>query len=158
NPATGALNMLTSVSCPSAANCVAVGSQQTSSGVSTALAEHWNGSTWALQTAVNPSGGTAVSINGVSCPSATYCVAVGVNQPTAQTSTSVAESWNGSTWPRRAPVSPAGAWLAGVSCPAPANGEAVGSDAAGPLAEHWNGSTWATQTVPAAVGGFSGVS
>ncbi len=158
NPASGTLNELTSVSCPSAANCVAVGNQQTSAGVSTALAEHWNGSTWALQTAVNPSGDTAVILMAISCPSATYCVAVGVNQPSVSASTAVAESWNGSAWTLMSPVSPTKAWLSGVSCTATNNCEAVGSDSAGPLAEHWNGSTWAAQTVPAAVVGLGGVS
>jgi hypothetical protein len=158
NPASGALNMLTSVSCTTAANCIAVGSQQTSAGVSTALAERWNGSTWALQTAVNPSGGTGVSLNGVSCPSATYCIAVGVNQPTVKSETAVAESWNGSTWTLQSPVSPAGAWLSGISCTATNNCEAVGRDTAGPLVEHWNGSAWAAQTMPAAVGSLTGVS
>jgi hypothetical protein len=94
----------------------------------------------------------------VSCPSATYCIAVGVNQPTVKSETAVAESWNGSTWTLQSPVSPAGAWLAGVSCTATNNCEAVGRDTAGPLAEHWNGSTWAAQTVPAAAGALSGVS
>jgi hypothetical protein len=158
NPASGTLNMLTGVSCPSAANCVAVGSQQTSAGVSTALAEHWNGSAWSLQTAVNPSGDTAVSINDVSCPSATYCIAVGVNQPTVQSSTAIAESWNGSTWTLQSPVSPAKAWLSAISCTATNNCEAVGRDGAGPLAEHWNGSAWSAQTVPSAVGDFTAVS
>ena len=158
NPASGTLNMLTSVSCPSATNCIAVGSQQTSAGVSTALAEHWNGSTWALQTAVNPSGGTGVSLNAVSCPSATFCIAVGVNQPTVQNSTAVAESWNGSAWTLLSPASPAGAWLSGVSCTSTSNCEAVGRDTAGSLAEHWNGSGWAAQTAPALAGGLSAVS
>jgi hypothetical protein len=158
NPASGTLNELTSVSCASAANCIAVGNQQTSAGVMTALAEHWNGSTWALLTAVNPSGGTGVSLNAVSCPSASYCIAVGMNQPTVASSTAVAESWNGSTWTLQSPVSPAKAWLSGISCTATNNCVAVGSDSAGPLAEHWNGSTWAAQTVPAAVGGMRAVS
>jgi hypothetical protein len=62
------LNMLTAVSCPSASNCVAVGSQQTSAGVSTALAEHWNGSSWAPQSTAEPSGAEAANFQGISCP------------------------------------------------------------------------------------------
>jgi hypothetical protein len=158
NPASGSLNMLTSVSCPSAANCVAVGNQQTSAGVMTALAERWNGSTWALLNPPNPSGGTGVSLNGVSCPSATYCITVGVNQPDVGSSTAVAESWNGSAWAILSPDSPPDAWLSGVSCTATTNCEAVGRDSSGPLAEHWNGSAWAAQSVPSAAGGLSGVS
>jgi hypothetical protein len=158
NPAGGVLNELDAVSCASAANCMAVGNQQSSAGASTVLAEHWNGSTWALSAALNPSGDTGLFLTGVSCPSATYCVAVGVNQPSVSASTAVAESWNGSTWTLQSPVSPTKAWLSAVSCTATNNCEAVGSDSAGPLAEHWNGSTWAAQTVPAAAGGLNAVS
>jgi hypothetical protein len=157
NPAGSTLDELAAVSCTSASNCIAVGNEENSAGNLVALAERWNGSTWALQTAVNPSGGTGVSLDGVSCPSATYCIAVGEND-TATTLTAVAESWNGSTWTLQSPVNPARAFLSGVSCTATNNCEAVGADSAGPLAEHWNGSTWAAQTVPAAAGRLGSVS
>jgi hypothetical protein len=156
NSASGTLNTLDAVSCTSASNCVAVGNYQNSAD-SYALAEHWNGSTWALQAPVNPSGDTAFFLAGVSCPTATYCIAVGVNQPTVASSTVVAEVWNGSTWALQSAVSPTLAWLSAVSCSATNNCEAVGTDSAGTLAEHWNGSAWSTQTVPAAVKGLSAV-
>jgi hypothetical protein len=157
NPASGTLNVLDAVSCTSASNCIAVGNYQNSAGDSYALAERWNGSTWALQAPVTPSGDTAFFFTGVSCPTATYCIAVGVNQPTVKSSTAVAEVWNGSTWTLQSAVSPTLAWFSGVSCSATSNCEAVGHDSAGTLAEHWNGSAWSTQTVPAAVSGLSAV-
>ena len=148
NPAGTTFASLDGVSCSSATNCIAVGSQDPTNTESTALAEHWNGSAWALQTAVNPAGDTAVDLSGVSCPTATFCMAVGFNQPSVGSSTAVAESWNGSTWTLRAPVSPAEAWPSAVSCTSSTNCEVVGTDSTGTLAEHWNGSTWTTQTSP----------
>lgn len=158
NPAGTTATYLEGVSCPSVSNCIAVGSTGPTDSTTLDLAEHWNGSTWALQTAASPAASTMPGLNAVSCPTATYCVAVGANDPTATTSGAIAESWNGSTWTLRPPVSPADAWLSAVSCTATTNCEAVGVDTAGTLAEHWNGSAWAAQTVPASVKGLTGVS
>lgn len=157
NQSGSTLDALDAVSCTSATNCVAVGNYQNSAGGSFALAAHWNGSSWALQSPVTPPGDTAFFFTGVSCPTATFCVAVGVNQPTVSSSTVVAEVWNGSGWALQSAVSPALAWLSGVSCSSSSNCEAVGHDSAGTLAEQWNGSTWSTQTVPATVSGLSAV-
>ena len=155
NPAGGQLDELVAVSCSSASACTAVGLEETSSGQSLALAERWNGSTWALQTAANPPGDTAVILRGVSCPSATYCVAVGSNS-SGRTATAVAETRNGSTWALQSPVSPSGSVLSAVSCTSDSNCEAVGWSGRSSLAENWNGSTWTTQTVPGS--GLSAVS
>jgi hypothetical protein len=55
---------LLGVSCPSATSCTATGDYRTSSGFYQALAEHWNGSTWAVQSTPSmPS-----SLDAVSCP------------------------------------------------------------------------------------------
>jgi hypothetical protein len=146
DPAGGQLDGLIAVSCSSATACTAVGNEETSS-ASLALAERWNGSTWTLQTAVDPSGDTSVILDGVSCPSATYCVAVGSNG-SGKTATAVAESWNGSGWTLLSPVSPAGASLSGVSCISATSCEAVGWATHAGLAESWNGSTWTSQAAP----------
>jgi hypothetical protein len=71
---------LEAVSCPSAASCVATGTYYNSTGtVRKTLAEHWNGSTWAIQTTPNPTGTTEAELTGVSCPaSATTCMAAGL--------------------------------------------------------------------------------
>lgn len=63
------------VSCVSAADCTAAGDYYNASQVELTLAEHWNGTAWAIQTTANPSGSAV--LNGVSCPSATVCTAVG---------------------------------------------------------------------------------
>ncbi len=70
---------LEGVSCASAANCVAAGTYYSSSGqVRKTLAEHWNGSTWAIQITPDPTSTTEAELSGVSCPaSAATCMAAG---------------------------------------------------------------------------------
>ena len=141
---------LTAVSCDSAADCTAVGNGQIAHSGCNGVAEHWNGSTWAIQ-AVLPG---QCDLNGISCPAAASCLAAG---GAANGSALVADSWNGSTWTPQPPVIPAGAGssgLQGVSCAAVGNCTAAGwyLPGSGPiestLAEHWNGSTWTIQPTP----------
>ena len=67
-------NRLTADSCPTATLCVAVGDK----GSGTALAEAWNGSTWSSeQTPAVAARYFDSGLNGVSCGSATTCLAVG---------------------------------------------------------------------------------
>jgi hypothetical protein len=77
--------------------CTAVGEFGAPAGT-LALAERWNGKTWAIQPTPNPPRGNlpgAVAyLTAVSCPSATACVAVGQSNAGAL----VAELWNGKTW------------------------------------------------------------
>jgi hypothetical protein len=86
---------LNSVSCTDASDCMAVGYVMAGTDTSAAdlpLAEWWNGSTWAItsSTSLSAVGG---QLNGVSCPSRTYCIAVGQGEDGA-----FVEGWNGSTW------------------------------------------------------------
>jgi hypothetical protein len=41
------------------------------------LAERWNGTAWSLQSMLNPSGARTTRMDGVSCSSATACMAIG---------------------------------------------------------------------------------
>lgn len=81
---------LTSVSCPDASDCMAVGYVMADSTIP--LAEWWNGSTWSItsSTSLSAVGG---QLNGVSCTSRTYCIAVGQGEDGA-----FVEGWNGSKW------------------------------------------------------------
>jgi len=95
---------LSDVSCVSASDCIAVG---TESGGEGALAERWNGSSWSKMTV--PGGW----LNSVSCASASFCVAT----PGSGTSMRV---WNGSKWTTSTADVPAGALsvsFSDVSCP-----------------------------------------
>lgn len=92
-------------------------------------------------------------LQGVSCPRATLCMAVGY-RATAHGRGPVAEKWNGRFWANVPIPAPKGtdSYLVSVSCPAATNCTAVGGRAtsrtsSGPIAEQWNGRSWhLTQT------------
>jgi hypothetical protein len=140
------------VSCPAADSCIAVGDYYSPDNYAP-LAEIWDGSTWTAQTPPNPGGPRVWWLNGVSCASASSCVAVG--DDVVKT---VSETWNGSAWTLTRGVTPAGATeaeLNGVSCVSADDCVAVGDytvKTSHVLAEHWNGSTWARQSAPSPAG------
>ncbi len=157
SPAVGGATelVLTSVSCVSSTNCLAVGSYTTtSSTVSVALA--WNGHSW--RTLPKPPG-TGV-LSAVSCASATSCMAVGTAISAAGPTVTVAELWNGSRWrtldtPNRASDD----LLDSVSCPSPKECIAVGWYGMGhTLAEIWNGTRWQLMKTGPAGSQFGSVS
>jgi putative hemolysin len=152
---------LSSVSCSSAVFCVAVGRTQATGGfsgfaqpVEHALIETWNGTSWAVQP--NPAAALAGSaLNGVSCRSSTYCIAVGGHHEAV-----LAEVWNGTSWTLQSLPRPGhhGGFLEGVSCTAGLC-VAVGSynanpgrgiDEGEPVAERWDGRRWTVQYPPGA--------
>jgi hypothetical protein len=139
------------------------------------FAEHWNGTTWEIQTTPNPTGtdgpnGTLEG--GVSCPTPRVCTAVGQwsPSPAPHPGVTLAERWNGSAWeiqPTPNPPAVDGANgthndpFAGVACPTVDNCTAVGNyDSANAnddflaLAEHWNGTSWSVEQAATPVGAF----
>jgi hypothetical protein len=154
SPAPGSdSNQLNAVSCVSASDCVAVGFDNGVISFTTqadALIESWNGTSWSVMP--NPAATSGGQLNGVSCVSASSCVAVGVTN----SSQSLVESWNGSTWSVVPSPDPAGAdWtsqLSSVSCVSASDCIAVGyveeSSGYGNLVESWNGSTWSVVSAP----------
>jgi len=98
-PTGGSATRLSAVSCTSVKACTAVGSasvvrhvgRQLVVGVS-AVAERWNGTTWAQRIADQSSG---PALTGVSCTSSTFCLAVGSGGPGSSPTASgpVAERW-----------------------------------------------------------------
>jgi hypothetical protein len=82
DPPYGSNTVLDSISCASLTDCTAVG---TNSSVLRAqdltLAEHWDGTTWAIQPTLSPSivsgPGAGNALYSVSCPAPSACVAVG---------------------------------------------------------------------------------
>lgn len=164
------INVLSAVSCTSGRACTAVGSHAASlSSPGFTLAERWNGTRWRIQSTILPKGAQSATFSGVSCASATACTAVGSTPGKApDTSASLAEAWNGTSWRVQAIPAPRGSAsssLFGVSCTTPDACTAVGyySTAAGralALAERWNGTTWRIQAVPkpATSASFHGVS
>jgi hypothetical protein len=160
----GALN---GVACQSATRCMAVGWSARQGRYRSLLAESWNGSKWELRTTPKVSGATKSEFNGVSCASATSCVAVG--GVLAPINDMLAEVWNGKKWALQTPPTPSGGNapdLLAVSCAATTACTAVGtygiSGVGLPLAEGWNGTSWTQQSTPNPAGsagtGLGGVS
>jgi hypothetical protein len=149
------------VSCVSENDCVAVGASNAGT-----LAELWNGENWTIQATPNPVGTTMAGFTGVSCMSASFCVAVGFSFDSAGNPVAtLAERWNGKSWAIQATPNPApGSLFGSVSCTSASFCVAVGGGPGGPagatLAERWNGSNWAIQPTPnPSPGGFlAGVS
>lgn len=112
---------------------------------------------------MSPPGLACATLDGLSCVSGTWCMAVGSGHPGRSiNSTGFSEVWNGSAWTVQ-PIAGAPAaqpTLSGVSCVASSFCVAVGAPAARagmPLLELWNGVTWALQSLPGAQGYLSGV-
>jgi hypothetical protein len=144
---------LSAVACASAAACTAVGyyfAPNASSDYLAGLAERWNGKRWAVQPL--PTSAEFSPLAGVSCPSATSCIAVGIYS-TSSPYLVLAERWNGSRWTAVPAPSPAGdVTMGGVSCTSATACTLVGSYSSGDnqltLAERWNGTTWTIQPTP----------
>jgi hypothetical protein len=68
---------LRSVSCSSDTACTAVGYYKDAGAVTRTLAERWNGTSWTIQPSADSSNGQDSYLFGVSCTSATACMAVG---------------------------------------------------------------------------------
>jgi hypothetical protein len=144
----GARAAMVAVSCPSATSCVAVGGEpQGGSLTQVLLSEIWDGSTWRLQNVSSPPRVSSALV-GLSCASATACMAVGYSQRTSVGFLPLAEQWDGTSWNI---VSTPSNWrspaFSGVSCTLASSCMAVGNalDGAGvnlSFAESWNGTAW----------------
>jgi hypothetical protein len=129
-PASGRGNELDSVSCVSVTDCFAVGQYAPRGGPIVPLAEHWDGSHWALQKAAKPKRGKDSGLFGVSCISARACIAVGEYTDGAGTEVTLAEHWNGIRWTVQETPNPAhstNSGFTGMSCVAAIRCVAVGS-------------------------------
>ena len=135
------------VSCFSKTACMAVG--VANSTADPAFAEFWNGTSWAVQSPIEPSGAT---LDSVSCIRAYACYAVGAYIEAGKV-VPLAEFRSGSEWVKLKAFNPTGsefAWLKSVSCTYGAlyTCTAVGVYHAGgvvkPLAERYNGHEWSS--------------
>ncbi len=114
---------------------------------------------WAGQTPSNEPGLDQSWLNGVSCTSASFCMAVGYYWHPAGwvNNRALAYRFNGAQWIQRTVTPGEGytaPYLSGVSCTAPTACTAVGSAVdtrsgdSVPFAVRWNGSVWSPQEVP----------
>jgi hypothetical protein len=150
-------NALWAVACRSASLCSAVG-QANTNGTSIAIAQRWNGNDWADTQAANPLGAENAFLNGVACPGATDCLAVGATGPaTNGRPGAIFDRWNGHRW-QAAPVpTPTGAELNDVACAAKTNCMAVGGSNSGNLGERWDGTLWNVTRTPTPPGHNAGL-
>ena len=157
NPRHSLTNNLTGVSCPTTSWCVAVGYYFVkSAGDAIPLAEQWNGKAWTVES-VPQLKHTSSFLQGVSCSSTTFCVAVGLYYSTgANAASALIERWDGTRWSIQT-TGATDAQLWAVSCPSSTACEAAGYhvSSSGPsvLAERWTGSKWVAQATAAPPGG-----
>lgn len=141
-------------SCTEAKACTSVGEYVNSGGTTVPLAERWNGSTWAVQTAPAPTGATWSELLGVSCTTSTACAAAGLYE-SGGVRHGFAEGWNGTEWTVQTTPDPAeakSAEISAISCTSSTACTAVGhyttSTTSVTLAERWNGISWTVQSTP----------
>ncbi len=153
NTSTSQSNVLTGVSCTSPTSCVAVGTSRNGTANQT-LVETFDGSTWSVASSPNTSTSQLNVLNGVSCTSATSCVAVGdfFNGIANQT---LVETYNGSSWSITASPSSSTSRqndLNGVSCTSATTCVAVGAYSNGTanqtLVETFDGTAWSIGSSP----------
>jgi PKD repeat protein len=152
------------VSCLPSEECVAVGGNW-SLDVHTRvpLAEHWDGQEWSTMSTPYPEGldegwqyGRYAVLRGISCVSASSCIAVGQYKGPSDVVEPLAEQWDGSEWsmiPVPKPAGAMGALLKDVSCVSASQCMAVGrsedaSSVREALIEAWDGSQWVIQPAP----------
>jgi hypothetical protein len=155
-------NVLDGVSCRSRSDCIAVGDIAGSAGRLLPLAERWNGSGWTRLSTPAPAGAVRSFLTSVSCPSATFCMAVGFWAGASGKQQTLAESWHGGAWKISATLSPPGfrtMQLSSVSCGTASSCVAVGdllSHGYALLAESWNGHSWRRDAIASPAGHAGG--
>ena len=145
--------VLDSVSCSTNDTCIAVGREATGKGSFRALIGSWNGTHWSVGTSPAVTASDSY-LYGVSCPSATFCMAVGAAS-NGTTNGSLIEEWNASVW-SIVPSPRVGArtnTLNGVTCVSADSCTAVGGYFGNggldkTLVESWNGSKWVVVSSP----------
>jgi hypothetical protein len=149
SPSEGDGDSLIGVSCVSSKSCETDGWYTGGT-----LVESWNGTNWTITPSPNR-GANQNFLTGISCVSASWCIAVG-NNGTTYASHTLIESWNGTNWKITPSPNQSNSWndLNGVSCVSEKWCEAVGAygsestDASKTLVEDWNGTSWTAQSSP----------
>jgi hypothetical protein len=148
------------VSCASASFCVAVGEYYDGS-YNQGLVLTWSGGAWTAGKAILPADATTASgaadLSGVSCPSTSFCTAVGVYMASSGPQGWLL-SWSGGVWTAAQSPVPADAsgeevQLRGVSCPSASSCVAVGEYNVGTnvdpgLILTWSAGKWTAASAP----------
>ena len=154
--------MFHGVSCVNSSFCVTVGSETPNpaspknNNSGQAVIETYDGFQWSLTPVPQQLSRYYYSeLDGVSCVSTTFCMAVGTLGATSSSTTvTLAEVYNGSSWSvvPSPDVSGIFSYLSGVSCVSTtfcvAVGWSGGPDNSEPLIEEYNGAAWSMMTSP----------
>jgi hypothetical protein len=109
---------------------------------------------WSVQPSPSPESGA--SLAGVSCTSASACIAVGASGLSTHEAPAglrtLVERWDGRSWSIQPTVSMRGGLFSGVSCTSATACTAVGQGRGRPLVERWDGRTWSIQPTPSTRG------
>ena len=151
-------NDLNAISCTGPTFCMAAGADSNIAGTSDqgTLVEQWNGTAWSVVSSPNP-GNNGDTLTGISCTSATLCVAVGSSANRSGYADSLVEQWDGTAWsvvssPKQNTGS-YGNYLNAVSCTSATFCMAAGADSYAPghndtLVESWDGTAWSVVSSP----------
>jgi hypothetical protein len=151
---------LSSVSCVTTRNCVAVGMSAGGTGSTHVLVETWNGAKW-TDHVLPASSSVLMNFNSVSCVSATRCVVAGESDTFTGSNVTfgvLLALWNGKTLTAMKAPLPAGTGagtplITDVSCASAASCVAVGAVLSGSgtsgfgFTETWNGKAWTAAKV-----------
>jgi hypothetical protein len=155
---------LADLSCTSTSNCVGVGDADPS-GRDLWQVRRWSSGSWTTEKLPRIDDALLSRLSGVSCDSATSCIAVGSYSDESENATrELAARWDGDKWrdlPNAEPEGATLAALAGVDCVSGGDCIAIGRylDAEGdqqPLAMEWSHNHWRIGTVPIPSGGSKG--
>jgi DNA-binding beta-propeller fold protein YncE len=147
----GDRDRLHEVSCWSANECMAVGVAAGSENPRP-FSELWKGGSWTPESVPVPEGFVGSDLRGVSCASATFCLAVG-QRLTTEVESAYGERWDGTKW-TPVPISTSGnfpfgnkfSWLESVVCTSTTWCMGVGNESFGggegwqSIAARWTGS------------------
>jgi hypothetical protein len=118
---------LAQVVCPTTTSCTAAGLYNDTTGHSHSLIDSWNGSTWSAPSVPAPAGVIDASLGAISCPSPTFCAAVGQDYDGTSNFglivTLSGGSWTAAQTPLPGPnhTPTANSFLWEIACPAPGN-------------------------------------
>jgi hypothetical protein len=139
------------LACADATDCMAVGDYTSASGRYLPFAVRWHDGRWKILATPAVRGQRSTTFQGIACPVATRCIAVGdtVDNTRGRFFHAFAEIWSGGKW-RVATLRQPPSFFLGASCPAPDRCFASGAtfptkaSVAQPLTETWNGRKWKT--------------
>ncbi len=153
SPNVGSSSSLSAVSCASSKLCLAVGVSSSAPSVQKTLSEKWNGTKMTVVPSPPSGSFTNIELNGISCTSASFCIAVGRLYKSGGDQI-LTEKWNGSNWTQlTSPAMGPDAFvdILGVSCKSTTFCMAVGwwtDEPSEAFAMKWNGTSWTVETVP----------